>query len=203
MFIYKITNTINNKTYVGKTTKSIQERFRKHQQSAKYGNTYLYRAMVKYGVDNFKIEIVEECEGDLNDRERHWIAELRPEYNMTGGGDGGDTSSSPNFKAGVAEHHASRTSYPGSRMLGKTHSEETKLKQSKAREEHWANLSEEQREVRSQKVSGSNNGMFGKAPKNSLRVLYKGVQYASITAAARDTGHSPNYIKKHGELYYE
>lgn len=100
MFIYKITNTINEKSYIGKTTKSIESRFKQHMHNSKNGNTYLYKAIRKYGKDKFKIELIETVENDnnlLNDREIHWIKILNPEYNMTKGGEGGDTSNSPNF----------------------------------------------------------------------------------------------------------
>jgi len=203
MIIYKIVNQVNGKFYVGKTTKSIEERFAKHRYNHSGGNTYLYRSMRKYGFENFLIEVLEHVNHDLDEREKFWIRALKPEYNMTEGGDGGDTSSSPNFLEAIAKHHANRTEYPGGRMRGKTHSEETKLKQSSKRKEFWSNMSKEDREVRSKTISGSSNGMFGKTPKNSVRVTYDGVEYPSVAAASRNTGHSPNYIKKHGVLHNE
>ena len=201
MFIYKIVNKINGDIYVGKTTKTLEERFRKHRHKHKNVNTHLYKAMRKYGVENFEIFAIEECTGNLNEREMHWIETLAPKYNMTLGGEGGDTSESPNFKEAMIRHHPNRTHYPGSRMLGKTHTEETKTKQSKRRTEYWENLSEEEREDRATKISGTNNGMFGKTPKNSLKVTYNGVEYPSLAAAVRDSGHSAKYIKKHGVIH--
>lgn len=203
MFIYKIQNAIDGKFYIGKTTKSLEERFRKHLYNHADGQTYLYKAMRKHGIENFNISLIEEVEEDLDSREKHWIAELSPSYNMTIGGEGGDTSSSPNFKAAILHHHSNRDHYPGSRMLGKTHTIETKRKQSEKRTEHWNTMSDEERESRSKKVAGKNNGMYGKSPKNSLQVVLNGVKYASISEASRATGHSSKYVKKHGELYNE
>jgi group I intron endonuclease len=203
MYVYKITNKINNKIYIGKTTKSVEERFAKHRYNSADGNTHLYKSMRKYGVHNFDISIIEECVSDLDEREIFWIQTLSPEYNMTSGGEGGDTSSSPNYKDAMIKHHRNRTTYPGARMLGKTHTIETKSKQSTKRKEYWDNLSEDDREKRTRKISGGKNGMFGKTPKNSVLVTFDGVLYKSITAAAKATGHSAHYIKKHGVLHNE
>lgn len=90
MFIYLVTNKINGKRYIGKTSKNIEKRWYQHCKSAAYGvNTHLYNAIRKYTPDNFTIEVLEKVTGDLNERECFWIAEHAPEYNMTPGGDGG------------------------------------------------------------------------------------------------------------------
>lgn len=97
-YIYKITNIINNKIYIGQTSKTIQERFAVHISKAKQKiNRYLYDAMNCYGYENFIIEEIEECSNDkLNEREVYWIkfyqSNLKENgYNMTSGGGGGDT----------------------------------------------------------------------------------------------------------------
>lgn len=98
MIIYQITNTVNGHFYIGKTTKTLHVRFKRHISSAKRGsNTYLHRAMRLYGFENFNIKNIEINPTDLNESERYYIFKLSPHYNMTVGGDGGDTSKSPNF----------------------------------------------------------------------------------------------------------
>lgn len=96
-YIYCITNLINEKRYVGKTTQSIEERFKEHcRDSIKEHEKSrpLYDAMNKYGVENFKVELLEEVkdEQDLSNREIYWITELhsygKDGYNATKGGDG-------------------------------------------------------------------------------------------------------------------
>lgn len=79
--IYKIENLINNKVYIGQS-KDIEKRFKNHITNAFKGdastnkeyNKYLYRAFRKYGINNFKMEILEECsETELNDKEHYYI----------------------------------------------------------------------------------------------------------------------------------
>lgn len=93
-YIYKITNKINNKCYIGKTDiHTVEERFKEHiKDSYKYTDRPLYRAMNKYGRENFTIEQLEECsELESSERERYWIeyyGSFHYGYNATLGGDG-------------------------------------------------------------------------------------------------------------------
>lgn len=119
MIIYKITNKINGKFYVGKTSKTIDQRFQRHYHNHKSGKTYLYKSMRKYGFENFVIEAIEETL-ELNEREIFWISELCPHYNMTKGGDGGDTSHSSNFKEGLKRRPSPKPTYG---MMGKKQSQ--------------------------------------------------------------------------------
>lgn len=93
--IYVITNKKNNRQYVGKTINSIKERFREHINEShlpRASHRPLYDAMNKYGIDNFSIEELEECDIDIVDeREKYWINKLNTYhngYNATFGGDG-------------------------------------------------------------------------------------------------------------------
>lgn len=133
MIIYKITNKINGDFYIGKTIKSKEERFRCHKYNASYNSeTYLHRAMRKYGFDNFTVEEIETqiLQENLNEREIYWIYTLKPKYNMTKGGDGGDPLKSPRWIKANKEHHKNRTreSYATYGMLGKKFPEEAKEK---------------------------------------------------------------------------
>ena len=88
--IYKITNKVNNKSYIGQTRYTIEFRWKQHQH--KKDNTYFHNAIHKYGVENFNIEILEECDiKDLNSKEIFYIAKydtFNNGYNLTIGGDG-------------------------------------------------------------------------------------------------------------------
>lgn len=94
-YIYKITNQINGKLYIGKTNRTIQERFKEHcRDYLKRGNEKrpLYSAMKKYGIRNFSIESIEECAlNEAETREKYWIefyGSFKYGYNATLGGDG-------------------------------------------------------------------------------------------------------------------
>lgn len=91
-YIYVITNNLNNKQYVGKTERSdVRIRFNEHLNEAlKYTDRPLYRAINKYGKENFSIETLEQT-NDAENREIFWIKELdtyKNGYNATLGGDG-------------------------------------------------------------------------------------------------------------------
>ena len=95
-YIYCITNLINGKQYVGKTTCSITKRFKEHCRdcSKEYEkNRPLYAAMNKYGIENFVVKELIECEVDeLSSYEIMFIEKLgtygKEGYNATKGGDG-------------------------------------------------------------------------------------------------------------------
>lgn len=92
-YIYKITNDINNKIYIGKTENSIEKRFKEHCSDAfrdRNEKRPLYTAMRKYGVEYFHIELIEETDSP-EEREIYWIGYYdgyTKGYNATKGGDG-------------------------------------------------------------------------------------------------------------------
>ena len=97
--IYRITNQVNGKVYIGKTVQSPNTRFNNHKHSARTGsNTMLHASIRKHGEENFKLEVifVTFSEGWLSEFEQLFIAEYQScildpyghGYNMTRGGDG-------------------------------------------------------------------------------------------------------------------
>lgn len=90
MYIYKTTNLVNNKIYIGQTT-------RKNTENYIGSGKILKQAISKYGKDNFKKEILEYCENKeiLDIREKYWISyyntmDKNIGYNICDGGQGGD-----------------------------------------------------------------------------------------------------------------
>lgn len=92
--IYKITNIVSGMSYIGQAA-NISLRVYQHlhssvSENAKDFNYPLHKAIRKYGMDNFSLEVLEECFGDaLNEREMYWIATydtLKNGYNQTAGG---------------------------------------------------------------------------------------------------------------------
>lgn len=96
MLIYKATNLVNNKSYIGKTEKSFDKRRSDHLNDAKKDKGFAFHSAIrKYGEENFVWEIVEDNISDevtLNQKEEHYIAlyeSFGPKgYNMTKGGEG-------------------------------------------------------------------------------------------------------------------
>ena len=101
-YVYKITNNINGKIYVGATTHSIMQRWREHINTA-YGNSkdnksLFKKAIRKYGKENFTVEMIKRCYGknELNNSEIEWIEKMNSfafkdnsnGYNSTIGGMG-------------------------------------------------------------------------------------------------------------------
>ena len=95
--IYVITNLINQKQYVGKTSYSIEKRWKEHCYDSKKNDVNkhrpLYNAMQKYGIENFSISLLEDNiqDNEINEREKFWISKLNTYYqgyNATLGGDG-------------------------------------------------------------------------------------------------------------------
>ena len=94
-FIYKITNDINGKVYIGKTSSSIDSRFQEHCKEShgrRWEHRPLYSAMRKYGTQHFYVEQVEECDESVaSEREVYWIDfynSYHNGYNATLGGEG-------------------------------------------------------------------------------------------------------------------
>lgn len=99
-YIYKITNKINGKVYIGQTSESIEQRWKEHQNASKYEkykdyNSMFHCALRKYGFNNFSVEKVEEVDNNLlNSKETYWINfydSYKSGYNMTLGGEGSRT----------------------------------------------------------------------------------------------------------------
>lgn len=99
--IYKITNKINNKCYIGKS-QNIQERWKQHLYDYKinrYPDKPLYKAFLKYDILNFEFQIIEKIQNYTkeisNERQKYWIQYYNSYgstgYNATKGGDGGST----------------------------------------------------------------------------------------------------------------
>ncbi len=97
MLIYRVTNTVNGKVYIGKWSHPTSDlRWRLHKSAAKNGSPYYFhRAIRKYGPDAFKVEVIHRAQtlDELSKMETFFIIlhqSHKPEngYNMTMGGEG-------------------------------------------------------------------------------------------------------------------
>lgn len=111
MIIYKATNKINGKIYIGQTINSLEFRKQQHFREAKSNskvNTYFHNALNKYGLDNFLFEAIDNADNidDLNRKEIYWISYYQSTnkslgYNLDSGGkSGGCKSESTKRKIG-------------------------------------------------------------------------------------------------------
>ena len=104
--IYKVTNKINGKVYIGQSV-DIGKRWRQHMTAE--DDNYFHKAIQKYGVENFEWEIIEKCKKkDLDEREIYWIEyydSFNKGYNCTKGGDSGPImhgEDNPQWKGGIS-----------------------------------------------------------------------------------------------------
>ncbi len=95
MIIYKSTNKITGKIYIGQTTHTLDKRIKGHiNESKKDKNRPFLLSINKYGVDNFTFETIDSANNldELNDKEIYWVNfynSVSPNgYNVTGGGQG-------------------------------------------------------------------------------------------------------------------
>lgn len=93
--IYKITNTVNGKIYIGQTIHSLDKRFNGHKNESfrkRPTNQPLHNSIKKYGINSFICDCIEECSIEsLDEREIYWIASLNATdktigYNLDAGG---------------------------------------------------------------------------------------------------------------------
>lgn len=172
-FIYKITNNINEKFYIGFTSqKNPKWRFNQHLSTArskKKNNQPIIRAIRKYGEENFSFESI--LEGDkkilLNVEEPRLIEKLKPEYNSTFGGEGI-----------LGYRHTEKTKKIISNLhTGKKEGEEHKKWRSEKIKEGWKNVPLDK------KINYSKNHL----EKNTQRIEIEleGIKFKSMNEAAR------------------
>jgi hypothetical protein len=124
--IYMLTNKITKKIYIGQS-KELSNRF-KNYLNLSYLNSNasltIHRALVKYGYSNFSLTILEYCEiSELLIREQFYFDKLKPQYNIL-------KIAGSSQKSKHSEYTKARISKSLQKALGKTHSEDIKLKKS-------------------------------------------------------------------------
>lgn len=84
-YVYKISNSVNNKVYIGETIQGIQNRFRQHMRDShtpkhRCYNCHFYRAIRKYGIDKFFVQELESVSGTNKNDVKKKIQELEVHY---------------------------------------------------------------------------------------------------------------------------
>ena len=172
-FIYKITNNLNQKFYIGFTSqKNPKWRFNQHLSTARSGkknNQPIIRAIRKYGEENFSFEILLEGEEKflLTEEEQRLIEELKPEYNATFGGEGV-----------LGYKHTEKTKEIISNLHnGRKESEEHKKWRSERIKEGWKTISDDK------KIEYSKNRL--EKSNQRIEIEIEGIRFKSMNEAAR------------------
>lgn len=130
MIIYKITNKINSKIYIGQTIRSVESRWKSHC-SVSSECVYLSNAIKKYGKDNFEISILMQCvsKEELNENEKNFIKSLGSMfpngYNLREGGSDGIFSDETRDK--MSKSHIGNKSSLGYRQTSETKEKKSSL----------------------------------------------------------------------------
>lgn len=189
-YLYRITNLLNNKVYIGQSNKE-KDRWRQYKyfgRNPEKTGQYIHRAMAKYGASNFIYEVIAMCatEEYANEAETILIAQYNSRdkqfgYNLAPGGD------SPWNRGLPTEQQP---------MYGKHHSEESKEKISQGNigkicfphtdewKQHMSSIMKGRQlsEDRKQKISdASKNREFTEEQKEKLRVLHLGKKHTQTS----------------------
>lgn len=168
--IYLVVNTVNDKKYIGITTKDVQTRWKEHLKAARLDSPFaIHRAIRKHGEEVFVVSILEET----NDKTRE-IALIEEHdtrawgYNLTDGGDGTlGLTHSEEAKQKIGASLKGKTAGDKHYMWGKSLSAETKEKLSSSLKgkNTWLKgrpQSEEVVRARALRQTGEGNPMFGR-----------------------------------------
>lgn len=216
--IYRITNTINNTSYIGKTGMNFGDRWDSHRSllnANKHDNKYLQNAWNKYGSDAFEFCVVEVVDDAnlLNDLEIKYIAKYRENglsYNLHDGGDGGYNLGkhlSDETKQKIGEKNRVN-------MTGRKLSDETKAKMSASHKKRYALWTDEDRVAHGRlsskcasgyKWSDESKAAFSRLQRshpNSAKFTPDGIRSirakreagAKLTSLAEEYSTTPSYI---------
>lgn len=186
MIIYKITNKINGKIYIGQTVRSLTERISEHLRKRQ---SLVSKAIFKYGIENFTIEQIDHAHSinELNAKEQYWIDFydcITPNgYNQCeGGGNTVGYHHSEEAKLKMSIGHKGKKCGAENSFYGKTHSEETKKRFSELRK--GRKLSEEWKK----RIAESQN--------KKVICVETGEIFNSVTGAAEYYNLKPTHISR-------
>lgn len=190
--LYKATNRLNGKFYIGFTSRRLANRWAEHIRHARYrvNKGSFYKAIRKYGPGVFDLTVLETVSTwrDATQREIALIAESRPAYNSTAGGDG------------AAGH---RVTAEGRRRMGEIHRGNKYNLGRKWTADQRARMSEVKRgcaapptSARMEETRALNMRGAAAARRKTVRCVDDGVVYSSARAAALGRGYHPNTVAK-------
>lgn len=187
-YLYKITNKINNKIYIGQTI-NVSNRWTDHKIAAKNNKPtqIIHHALIKHGLENFIFEVIASCltQEDANDTEALLIEQYNSYisngcgYNVTLGG--ANASKTEEWKQKVSEHH---------KQYYAEHPELIEKLQEDFQK--W-------RQENPEALKGENSPRFGKPPPQaSIDAL---VNYCKTTPPRKGKKNSAEHIRKSSEAH--
>lgn len=135
MIIYKITNKMNGRVYIGQTIRPLEERIKEHKRQK---GCIMYKAFKKHGFENFTIEIIDRADTieELNEKEIYWINHYDSFVNgyncCKGGGNTFGYRHTEESKKKMSENQVKKFK-EDNHFFGKHHTEESKELMSKAK----------------------------------------------------------------------
>ena len=188
--VYKIANVINGKLYFGITKCSIKKRWIQHRCNSTRKKYHLYRAMVKYGIENFNISVVKECdsEKEMYDLEKELIKLYKTTDNSFGynNSTGGEVSSTGRV---VSQNTKLKISNAQKGIKRKSHSSEVIAKMKlAAKGRDMSKLYTKSAELRRGKPAKNIVPVFSTDSNGNKKY------YSSITDASKKTGISVTSI---------
>lgn len=182
MIIYKITNTINNKIYIGLTSKDVNKRISKHIMN----KTYIGKALKKYGTRFFDVSVIDVSDtfDTIKEKEKYWIkfygCKSPNGYNLTDGGDG-----RVGFKITDETRQKMSKAHKGKKIslecreklrranLGHKHTEETKLKMGRPGSKHTEETKRKMSEAKKGRISPNKGKKTSEVTRKKLSESHK------------------------------
>jgi group I intron endonuclease len=162
--IYKIKNLTNEKEYIGCTISTLKKRFEEHifRCLKSDSNTKLCNSIRKYGFENFRIELIDECDTSIiYEKEKYFINEMntfKKGLNSTYGGEGclGYTHNEEIRKkiSKIIKDGKSHKDKTYEMIYGERSEEEKKIRKESVKK-NWENMTDEDRKKRSEKIRNS------------------------------------------------
>lgn len=219
--IYKATNKVNGKSYIGQTVKPLKSRITEHRSAARYyrDGCHFHNSIRKYGIESFVWEVLCKCESveDLNYTEILFIEKFNTfnnGYNLTTGGYGSPgIKGEKNSKYGKKVSNETRQKMSES-QTGKKLSEETKSKISNAKKgKTLSNNHKTKIKISMNKAAkkGKESYMYGKKLSRETRLKmsesHKGIEFSeerknnislALIGKRKSKTHIENMIKTRG-----
>lgn len=199
--IYKITNCINGKVYIGQTITELESRWYHHIYHALVGKckTKLGRAIRKYGKEAFKVEKIEETQS-LDEREIYFIAtynSISKGYNIRSGGNGGPHDDSTKRKISKANRKREWTDEMR-RNMSKAILEWHKKRGFVPKSQECKNkISEANRKRKMADKAKIRFQAHNNKHKKPVACLTNGKEYDSVKAACRDLNLNDGHLRMH------